>query len=42
LDAEKLLAEADRKMYAVKQLHHEHPKLASPREEQPIRPVSVN
>jgi diguanylate cyclase (GGDEF)-like protein len=24
-DAEQLLAEADRKMYAVKQLHHEHP-----------------
>jgi len=41
-DAEKLLAEADKKMYAAKQLHYAHPELASPREEQHIRPVSVN
>ena len=42
LDAERLLAEADKKMYAAKQLHYAHPELASPREEQHIRPVSVN
>ena len=42
LDAEKLLAEADRKMYAAKQLHYEHPELVSPRVEQYSRPVSVN
>lgn len=28
MDAEHLLAEADRKMYAVKQVHHEHQALA--------------
>jgi len=42
LDAERLLAEADKKMYAAKQLHYAHPELASPREEQHVRPVSVN
>jgi diguanylate cyclase (GGDEF)-like protein/putative nucleotidyltransferase with HDIG domain len=41
LDAEHLLAEADRKMYAVKQLHHDHMESASPLEER-VRPVSVN
>lgn len=41
-DVEELLAEADRKMYAVKQLHHEHPELASPRVEQQSRSVPVN
>jgi len=42
LDAEKLLAEADRKMYAVKQLHHDHLELGSPHVEQHSRAVSVN
>jgi diguanylate cyclase (GGDEF)-like protein/putative nucleotidyltransferase with HDIG domain len=42
LDAEQLLAEADRKMYAAKQLHHEHMELESPRRAQPSRPISVN
>ncbi|HKH98567.1 MAG TPA: GGDEF domain-containing protein [Candidatus Sulfotelmatobacter sp.] len=41
-DAEKLLAEADRKMYAAKQLHYAHSELASPRGEQHSRRVSVN
>jgi len=41
-DAEKLLAEADKKMYAAKQLHYEHTELALPRVEQHSRPVSVN
>jgi diguanylate cyclase (GGDEF)-like protein len=41
-DAEKLLAEADRKMYAAKQLHYARQELASPRMEQNSRPVSVN
>jgi diguanylate cyclase (GGDEF)-like protein/putative nucleotidyltransferase with HDIG domain len=41
-DAEKLLAEADRKMYVAKQLHYERPELASPRVEQHSRPLSVN
>ena len=42
LDAERLLAEADKKMYAAKQLHHAHSEFRSPREEQHVRPVSVN
>jgi len=42
LDPEKLLAEADRKMYAAKQIHYAHPDLTSPRTEQPSHPVSVN
>jgi GGDEF domain-containing protein len=29
LDAEQLLAEADKKMYAVKELHHQHPETAA-------------
>jgi len=41
-EAERLLAEADRKMYVAKQLHYEQPTLALPRVEQPSRPVSVN
>jgi diguanylate cyclase (GGDEF)-like protein/putative nucleotidyltransferase with HDIG domain len=39
LDAEQLLAEADRKMYASKQLHYEHPTMASPLE---VRSALVN
>jgi len=41
-DVEHLLAEADRKMYAAKRLHYEHPDLVSPRIEQQFRAVSVN
>ena len=41
-DVEKLLAEADRKMYGAKQLHYAHSELASPRVEQDSHPVSVN
>ena len=41
-DVEQLLAEADRKMYAAKQLHYERPELTSPRVEQNSRPLSVN
>jgi diguanylate cyclase (GGDEF)-like protein len=41
-DAEQLLAEADRKMYAAKQIHYALPELASPRVEQHSRPLSVN
>ena len=41
-DAEKLLAEADRKMYAAKQIHYAHSELASPRVEQHSHPASVN
>ena len=41
-DAEQLLAEADRKMYAVKQLHYEKPELPSHVVEQNPRPLSVN
>jgi len=41
-DAEKLLAEADRKMYSAKQIHYAHSELASPRVESHSRPLSVN
>jgi diguanylate cyclase (GGDEF)-like protein/putative nucleotidyltransferase with HDIG domain len=41
-DAEQLLADADRKMYGEKQLHHEHTGLQSPSATPPSRPVSVN
>jgi len=41
-DAEKLLADADRKMYAAKQIHYAHPELASPRVEQHSPSLSVN
>jgi diguanylate cyclase (GGDEF)-like protein/putative nucleotidyltransferase with HDIG domain len=41
-DVEQLLAEADRKMYAAKQLHYENSEFAAPREEQISRPLSVN
>ncbi len=41
-DAERLLAEADRRMYAAKQLHYEHPELGLPRRPQHSHPVSVN
>jgi diguanylate cyclase (GGDEF)-like protein/putative nucleotidyltransferase with HDIG domain len=41
-DVEQLLAEADRKMYAAKQLHYENPELGSLRADEPARPVSVN
>ena len=40
-DAEQLLAEADRKMYAVKQLHHEHMHVSSPELARP-HTASVN
>jgi diguanylate cyclase (GGDEF)-like protein/putative nucleotidyltransferase with HDIG domain len=39
-DAEQLLAEADRKMYADKQFHYEHPELGDDAEN--IRPALVN
>jgi len=41
-DAEQLLAEADRKMYAAKQLRHEPPESASLRVDQRSRSASVN
>ncbi len=41
-DAEKLLAEADRKMYAAKQLHYEHPKPLSQHSGQKSYSTSVN
>jgi diguanylate cyclase (GGDEF)-like protein/putative nucleotidyltransferase with HDIG domain len=41
-DAEQLLAEADRKMYAAKQLRHRHPELASTRAAQHSRSASVD
>ena len=41
-DAEHLLAEADRKMYGEKQLHHEHLELETPSVEPHSRPLSVN
>jgi diguanylate cyclase (GGDEF)-like protein/putative nucleotidyltransferase with HDIG domain len=39
-DAEQLLAEADRKMYACKQLHYEHPALSRPLEIAPTALVN--
>jgi len=42
LDTEKLLAEADRKMYAVKQLHHQHLPSALSRGAQNSYSASVN
>lgn len=42
LDTEQLLAEADRNMYAAKQLHHEHREFGSRDEEQRSRGASVN
>jgi diguanylate cyclase (GGDEF)-like protein len=41
-DAEQLLAEADRKMYGEKQLHHEHTELGSSSVTPPSGPVSLN
>lgn len=42
LDAEHLLAEADRRMYAAKQLHYQGNELELPHEARHSRPVSVN
>jgi len=42
LDAERLLAEADKKMYAVKQLRHEHPETPTPGENKKSYSASVN
>ena len=41
-DAEKLLAEADKRMYAAKQFHHEHAEMVSTPLDQHSRAVSVN
>jgi diguanylate cyclase (GGDEF)-like protein len=41
-DAEQLLAEADRKMYAVKQLHHERQELSALEPERKTRAATVN
>ena len=41
-NTEQLLAAADRKMYAVKQLHHEHPEMVSPLLGQYSQLVSLN
>ena len=41
-NTEQLLAAADRNMYAVKQLHHEHPELAAPLLGQYSQLVSLN
>jgi len=42
MDAERLLAEADRRMYAAKQLRHQHPQLVSPGSAQNSHSASVN
>jgi diguanylate cyclase (GGDEF)-like protein len=42
LDAEQILAEADRKMYAVKELHYDSPEMALVHPERFSRPPSVN
>jgi len=41
-DAERLLAEADKKMYAVKQLRHEHPEAPTPGEARNSYSATVN
>jgi len=41
-DAEQLLAEADKRMYAAKQLHYEHLELVAPSVKQRSRPASAH